>query len=118
VTLSAGGTPIDLNNTVLSIRYQNYYKQIPYGTNTSNGDLLWDYSAVVHVDGDKYDNLLEKNEKYKITINMTAVDERYDDITTLPKTNDYLTIELKPSVGAPLVINKQIPPSIPELTWV
>ena len=118
VTLSAGATPIDLNQTVLSIRYQNYYLQIPYGTKYNNTSPLWNYNGVVHVDGSDYDNLLEKNEKYKITINMSAIEAYYNDVTTLPETNDYLTIELKPSLGAPLIINKQIPPSLTELTWV
>jgi len=150
VTLSAGGTPVDLKQTVLAIRYQNYYKQIPYGTyyNTTAGPgntttitdwtgytvddttggvtyngstvgyLLWWYKGIVSVDENGYDNLLEKNEKYKIIINTTAIKDGYTDITTLPKTNDYLTIELKPSIGAPLIINKDIPPSLTKLTWV
>lgn len=118
VTLSAGATPIDLNQTVLSMRYQNYYLQIPYGTKYNNTYMLWNYSGIVHVDGSGgYDNLLEKNEKYKITINMSAIQDS-GRVTTLPETNDYLTIELKPSIGAPLIINKQIPPSLTELTWV
>lgn len=115
-TLSAGGTPIDLNQTVLAIRYENYYVQIPYGTKYNNTYPLWDYTGVVYVDSGHYDNLLEKNEKYKITINMSAISAKYG--YNLPRTNDYLTIELKPSIGAPLIINKQIPPSLTELTWV
>ncbi len=119
VTLSAGGTPVDLNKTVLAIRYKNYYKQIPYGTNTTDGTKLWDYVGLIHTDGSKYDNLVEKNEKYKIIINMTAIKEKYSpEITSLPETNDYLTIELKPSIGAPLIINKQIPPSLQAVTWI
>lgn len=125
VTLSAGGTPVDMNNTVLAIRYQDYYVQIPYGKTpanyggSDNTTKLWDYVGVVWTDGSNYDNLLEKNEKYKVIINMSAIKSATDlGITTLPKTNDYLTIELKPSIGAPLIINKQIPPSLTALTYV
>ena len=113
VTLSAGATPIDLNNTVVAIRYQNYYLQLPYDTATG----YWTYEGVVYVDGASADNLLEKNEKYKIKINVSAL-QTDGKVATLPATNDYLTIELKPSIGAPLIINKQIPPSLTSLTWV
>jgi len=116
VTLTAGGTPIDLNQTVLAMRWQNYYFQIPYGETNTNNVPLWDYKGVVYIDEGSFDNLLEKNEKYKITINMTAVKENYD--ANLPKVNDDITIELKPSIGAPLIINKHIPPSLTNLTYV
>lgn len=147
VTLSAGGTPIDLDKTVLAIRYQDKYGQIPFGTmnkqdnnttviyninrsaidpktgeyNETNetGYLLWWYEGIVYTDsGNTFDNLLEKNEKYKIKINLTQINATNDYKYPLPKTNDYLTIELKPSIGAPLIINKQIPPSLTKLTWV
>ena len=148
VTLSAGGTPIDLDKTVLAIRYQSKYGQIPFGTlndpTTNNttiiyninrsaidpetgyyddgkhtGYLLWWYKGIVFTDtGDTFDNLLEKNEKYKIMINLTQINATASYKYPLPKTNDYLTIELKPSIGSPLIINKQVPPSLTKLTWV
>lgn len=81
------------------------------------GYLLWWYTGVVYIDTPTYDNLLEKNEKYEILINTSAIKEGKS-LSTLPETNDYLTIELKPSIGSPLIINKQVPPSLTMLTWV
>lgn len=122
VTLTAGGTPVDLNKTVLAIRYKDYYLQIPYNKsdapNETNANKPWGYDGVVSIDEQGFDNLLEKNEKYKIIINMTAIKDSYDDVGKLPETNDDITIELKPSIGAPLIINKHIPPSLTNLTWV
>lgn len=122
VTLTAGGTPVDLNKTVLAIRWKDYYYQIPYNESTSlapNGTdqhKPWGYFGIVHIDGRQFDNLLEKNEKYKIIINMTAIKDGYG--AELPETNDDITIELKPSIGAPLIINKHIPPSLTNLTYI
>ncbi|MBE8539191.1 archaellin/type IV pilin N-terminal domain-containing protein [Geoglobus acetivorans] len=113
ITLSAGATPIDLNNTVVALRYQDYYLQLPYNATTK----YWTYQGIVDVDGGTPDNLLEKNEKYKITINITAL-QSAGMVTNLPATNDYVTIEMKPPIGAPLIVNKQIPPSLTSLTWV
>ncbi|MDK2875882.1 MAG: archaeal flagellin FlaB [Archaeoglobaceae archaeon] len=39
-------------------------------------------------------------------------------ITDPAGTNEDITIELKPSVGAPLIINKEIPPSLKDTTYV
>ena len=113
VTLTAGGTPVDLNNTVLAIRWKDDYVQINYGEKDSNNNTLWDYECVV---GDN-DNLVEINEKYKITINVTAIKNVYTNVD-YPEVNDPITIELKPPVGASLIINKIIPPSLQEITYV
>lgn len=118
VTLTAGGTPVDLNNTVLAIRWDDDYEQIEYGT-TYNNSSLWYWNCVVG-DGD---NLLELYEKYKITINITAIKEYFNNITNgtviinYPKVNELITIELKPPVGAPLIISKMIPPSLQNITY-
>jgi len=127
VTLTAGGTPVDLNKTVLAIRWQNYYYQIPFNesaniaVNETNMDKPWAYEGIVTVDTNGFDNLLEKNEKYKIIIDMEAIRDSPaygNGNIQLPKTNDDITIELKPSIGAPLIINKHIPPSLTNVTWV
>ncbi len=127
VTLTAGGTPVDLNETVLAIRWGDYYYQIPFNesekipVNETDINKPWTYDGIVFTDGKTFDNLLEKNEKYKIIINMTAIKENPNygnGSIQLPKTNDDITIELKPSIGASLIINKHIPPSLTNLTWV
>ena len=113
VTLTAGGTPVDLNNTVLAIRWDDDYVQIPYGQNDTAGNKLWYYECVV---GDS-DNLLELHEKYKITINITAIKNVYSGVV-YPKVNELITIELKPPIGAPLILSKIIPPSLQDITYV
>ena len=120
VTLTAGGTPVDLNNTVLAIRWDDDNEQIEYGT-IHNNSSLWYWECVVG-DGD---NLLELYEKYKITIDITAIREKFaktENNTTIytinyPKVNELITIELKPPVGAPLIISKMIPPSLQNITY-
>ena len=119
VTLTAGGTPVDLNNTVLAIRWEDDYVQIPYNTTykdqNNNTYLLWNWSCIV---GDK-DNLLELHEKYKIKINITAIKNKYSGLNiTYPKVGEVITIELKPPVGAPLILTKIIPPSLQPITYV
>ena len=121
VTLTAGGTPVDLNKTVLAIRWGDDYVQIPYDTkyNASGKHYpLWNWTCVVG-DGD---NLLEIYEKYKITINITAIKYHYNSTYNLtinyPKVREQITIELKPPVGAPLILSKILPPSLQELTYV
>ena len=107
VTLTAGGTPVDLRKSVLAVRWDNKYVQIPYGDTN-----LWKYECIKG-DGD---NLLELQEKYMITIFIENIITNYgmEDLNV----NDEITIELKPPIGAPLVITKTIPPSLKEITYV
>ena len=112
VTLTAGGTPVDLNKTVLAIRWKGDYMQIRYDDKFNDTYPLWYYESIV---GDR-DNLVELHEKYKITINITAIKNKYG--VSYPEVNDPITIELKPPVGAPLIINKIIPPSLQPITYV
>lgn len=112
VTLTAGGTSVDLNKTVLAIRWKDDYVQIKHGDKYNDTYLLWYYQCVVG-DGD---NLVELHEKYKIIINITAIRNEYG--VSYPEVNDPITIELKPPVGAPFIINKIIPPSLQLITYV
>ena len=120
-----GALAFNLENSTadLSLQYKdttgNYEasNEVVYFSSGKFGYMSWWYTGVVHIDTPTYDNLLEKNEKYEILINTTAI-KKVKDLSTLPETNDYLTIELKPSIGSPLIINKQIPPSLTKLTWV
>ncbi|RLI79928.1 hypothetical protein DRP05_02435 [Archaeoglobales archaeon] len=68
----------------------------------------WWYQPII---GDS-DGIVEANEKYKIEINVQC----WDVGTITP--DEVLTIELRPAVGAPLVITKQLPPSFLKLTYV
>ncbi|MEM2895052.1 MAG: archaellin/type IV pilin N-terminal domain-containing protein [Archaeoglobaceae archaeon] len=78
---------------------------------------------------DKYYFDPGSNKTYLITvdtISYTILDVKelnttsYTDgqIGSLPKTNEDITIELKPSVGVPLSIDREIPPSLKNVTYV
>ncbi|MEM3761643.1 MAG: archaellin/type IV pilin N-terminal domain-containing protein [Archaeoglobaceae archaeon] len=110
VTQTAGGSPVDLNKTSIAITTASGYKQVFY--NETNPSVWWSYESVV---GDN-DNVVEMNEKYKITINVTAPGW-ITDIKDI-KPNDVITIEVRPPIGAPLSITKQLPPSFTNLTYV
>ncbi len=120
VTQTAGGTPVDLNKTSITITTDEGYKQLFYNTSCimnadeteQNAGCEWWYYAV-QGDGD---NVVEVNEKYKIIIdvNLTTWKNDIGDINP----NDVITIELRPPIGAPLAITKQMPPSFTNLTYV
>lgn len=110
VTQTAGGSPVDLNKTSIAITSANGYKQVFY--NETNSSEWWSYESIV---GDS-DNVVEMNEKYKITI-YVAKSGWQNDIGNLTP-NDIITIEVRPPIGAPLSINKQLPPSFLNLTYV
>ncbi|MDI9646314.1 MAG: hypothetical protein QFX40_06435 [Archaeoglobales archaeon] len=85
----------------------------------------WWYESVV---GDK-DNVVEMNEKYKlvlaVNVNNTAWKDVWNTSANSPwdgigdiKPNDVITIEVRPPIGAPLSITKQLPPSFTDLTYV
>lgn len=108
VTQTAGGSPVDLNKTSITIISASGFKQLFYNeTNTS----AWWYESIVG-DGD---NVVEMNEKYKITLNVT--NSTWSGIGDL-KPNDVITIEVRPPIGAPLSITKQLPPSFVNVTYV
>ena len=121
VTQTAGGSPVDLNMTSVSITTESGFYQLFFNTSTgancvgddseNKPNCGWWYKSVVG-DGD---NVVEPNEKYKITINVSnSVWQGIGEI----KPNDEVTIEVRPPIGAPLVITKTMPPSFTNLTYV
>lgn len=107
VTQTAGGTPVDLNMTSIAITTETGYKQNFF--NSSSG--AWSYESVI---GDS-DNVVEPNEKYKITIDVQ--DDDWSEIGNITP-GDEITIEVRPPIGAPLTITKTMPPSFMNLTMV
>jgi flagellin FlaB len=128
VTQTAGGSPVDLNKTSIAITTSKGYQQVFYnatacemnqdetGANDGNSDCLWWYNITV---GDE-DNVVEVNEKYKIIIDLKKNDGnlKWASLGGDIKPNDIVTIELRPPIGAPLTITKQMPPSFANLTYV
>ena len=120
VTQTAGGTPVDLNKTSISITTENGYKQLFYNESactvgSGGNNCSWWYDDTVG-DGD---NVVEPNEKYKIIINVsnTDYDWTWSGIGDL-NPNDEITIEVRPPIGAPLTITKTLPPSFTNLTYI
>ncbi|MEM0204070.1 MAG: archaellin/type IV pilin N-terminal domain-containing protein [Archaeoglobaceae archaeon] len=114
VTQTAGGSPVDLNKTSITIISAKGYKQLFY--NESDTSAWW-YDSIVGDD----DNVVEMNEKYKITLNVTNqawLGEGGEGGIGELKPNDIITIEVRPPIGAPLSITKQLPPSFVNLTYV
>ncbi|MDI9646312.1 MAG: flagellin [Archaeoglobales archaeon] len=118
VTQTAGGSPVDLEKTSIAITTASGYKQVFFtdGCNDKDESSItgcpWAYKQTV---GDDNDNVVEMNEKYKITIDVE--DSNWTGIGDI-KPNDVITIEVRPPIGAPLSITKQLPPSFTDLTYV
>ncbi|MCC6027927.1 MAG: flagellin [Archaeoglobus sp.] len=130
VTQTAGGSPVDLNKTSIAITTSKGYQQVFYnatecgmnqdetGDNDKNSNCLWWYNITV---GEDEDNVVEVNEKYKIIIDLKNGDSdslKWASLGGDIKPNDIVTIELRPPIGAPLTITKQMPPSFANLTYV
>ena len=105
LTNTAGGTPVDMNKTVLTYTDNDDFITEEYGTGT-NG---WNYSAVIYEPGHD-NNLLESGEKYKITVNLT--DNTPNIGATAPGVNEKIKLEVKPPEGAVLAITKTMPPAL------
>lgn len=101
VELTAGNSPVDLGADSaagkLVISYQD--------NSTYNNSTVWKKGFVGANDGD---NVLESNEKAEI--NITVPKSMLSAAATA--VNREFSIELKPSVGAPLLITRTTPPQI------
>ena len=102
VTNTAGGTPVDLDKTVVTFTDNDDFVTKSYNSGL-NG---WTYNPVVYETGHN-DNLLESGEKYKIImdLNTFAPNNR-------PGVNEQIKIEVKPPEGAVLSITKTMPPAL------
>jgi len=102
VTNTAGGTPVDLNKTVLTYTDNNDFVTKEYSS-AGNG---WVYTPIVYEPGHN-DNLLEAGEKYKIVVTLSTIGA-----TTAPGINEKIKLEVKPPEGAVLSITKTMPPAL------
>jgi archaeal flagellin FlaB len=108
ITNTAGGTPVDLDKTVITYSDSDDFATEPYGGLGPNaGTNGWQYSAVVAEPGHA-DNLLESGEKYKVTMTLAG----NFDTNSAPKVNEQIKIEVKPPEGAVLSITKTMPPAL------
>jgi flagellin FlaB len=102
LTNTAGGTPVDLDKTVISYTDNDDFKTQAY----NGGANGWTYTPVVYEPGHN-DNLLESGEKYKITMTLAT-----NFAVTAPGPNEQIKIEVKPPEGAVLSITKTMPPAL------
>ena len=108
VTLGPGGSAMDMDNDQIVITYSNPRTHgVVYDGNTA-------VTAVTVITGDA-DTILEVGERFKIAIDFTAIDKDAMDPVqgTMPEvyTHPYeeITIEIQPSQGAVMRINRRIP---------
>ena len=102
VTQSAGGADVDLTPGTTIIKYSDDTQSKLFGS--TNG------FTVTGVGGADTDNLLERNEVYKITmINLDTVSANDDNLTSTLGVNKTFTIEVIPVRGAVLHIERTTP---------
>jgi len=108
VRLSQGGTPVDMDDSKVVITYTN--PRCHTEVYDTNGTI----TTITPVSGDS-DSMLEIGEKFKIVIDFTAIDKAVvdpaqgdmNDVYTHPY--EELRIEIQPSGGAKLSVERSIP---------
>jgi flagellin FlaB len=92
IDLSPNPTGNDTHVTIISYTDQNQHES----------DLPWDVTFIGKNNGD---NLLEQDEQAVVTVDLSG-------LTTSPVAYSTFTIEVKPVIGATLVINRTLPARI------
>jgi len=100
------GTPIDMtandgsgtNKCVISLTSANDYLNNVKWTKRATGDA-------------DYDNLLETGEQFEITVDLTDLGTGLS-LTHDLAANDKFSLQVKPSVGASITIERTLPPAI------
>jgi archaeal flagellin FlaB len=102
VTNTAGGTPVDLDKTVITYTDNNDFVTKEY----AGGGNGWVYTPIIYETGHN-DNLLESGEKYKVVMTLANLP-----VLSAPGVNENIKIEVKPPEGAVLSIIKTMPPAL------
>jgi len=102
VKTAVGKRPVDMSTNTLVISYIDPYKAVDRLTRGSEVD-------VEEIQGDG-DTLLEYGEVWKVVIH---VDQIYNGTANVKlRPNDVVTIEIKPSTGSILKVERMLPPAI------
>jgi flagellin FlaB len=104
LTSTAGGTPVDLDKTIITYTDADEVKTFDYAS------TAWTYSTVISKTGGSA-NLLENDEKVKIVLTLT------DNAATEPTINEKIKIEVKPPEGAVLTLSRTMPPALAANTY-
>lgn len=105
VTNTAGGSSVDLDKTIITYTDTNDLTTKAY---TAANAGPWIYDAVISDGGAT--NLIEKGEKYKITIKVAGLVG--NGITDTPTVNEKVKIEVKPPEGAVLILERTMPAAL------
>ncbi len=108
---AVAGSPIDMtpcdgtinasNKCVLSLILDNNYFN----------NVKWTREAIGSDDGD---NLLEKGEQFEVTIDLNDLGDGQA-LSENMSSNDYFNIQVKPSTGSTITIQRTLPPAIENL---
>ncbi|MHC1586452.1 MAG: archaellin/type IV pilin N-terminal domain-containing protein [Candidatus Hecatellaceae archaeon] len=101
IKTSAGKHPVDLSQNTMAISYTDPHTHV---------DNIYDgtKATVTQVIGDD-DMILEYGEKFKVTVDLTAI---YGETGVELTTNEKFSVEVKPSVGSVLTVTRYMPPTI------
>jgi len=108
IRLSQGHTPIDMDDSKVVINYVN--PRMHTSVYDTNGSI----TTITSVSGDG-DTMLEVGEKFKVVIDFTQIDKAGVDPVQADMNNVYthpyegLRIEIQPSGGAKLTVERSIP---------
>ncbi|WP_244372816.1 archaellin/type IV pilin N-terminal domain-containing protein [Archaeoglobus fulgidus] len=109
--LAAGGQPIDLNKTVITVLVpkDGDFVELSYESNSSSLDKASEYYVnwIYSLQGSSPDNYLEEFEKAEVTVYLDSTGAGLD-----INPNDDFIIEVKPPIGATYPIELKAPPSI------
>ena len=102
VKTAVGKRPVDMSTNTLVISYLDPYKAVDRLTRGSEAD-------VEEIQGDG-DTLLEYGEVWKVVIHVDQIYNGTANVQLQP--NDVVTIEIKPSTGSILKVERMLPPAI------
>ncbi|WP_048095515.1 archaellin/type IV pilin N-terminal domain-containing protein [Archaeoglobus fulgidus] len=111
--LAAGGQPIDLNKTVITVLVPKDGDFVELSYNSSSSlDKTKEYYVnwVYSLQGSNPDNYLEEFEKAEVTLYLDSTGAGLD-----INPNDDFIIEVKPPIGASYPIELKAPPSIDDV---
>jgi len=93
MTPNSGGTA-GQNKTVISVTTKNDYLN----------NVAWSFAAIGDDNGN---NLLETGEQFVVTVDLTAIG-----LSQPLQANDTFSLQVKPSLGSTITIQRQLPPAI------
>ena len=108
IALAAGGSPVDMNKTLMIYQNKTILQKIDYGSNivTAGGTPgPWQW-MIVKQDGGNTNALLEKGEQFTIVVKLGGT------MSTNLIAYDEFNLEIKPDIGAALGIKRQAPAGI------